>query len=118
MSAQLLTPSGAAGADQSEADMLLAAVLTLMTDHALACCEGQRAAVATRIAACFLALSRVPGVTARSRSLSMRLHARWLPIAPPAAAQTPHPVAQDLRSDSSPRNDNKVLWHTTTEFIQ
>ncbi|RZJ24447.1 MAG: hypothetical protein EOO54_09425 [Haliea sp.] len=114
MSAQLLTPSGAAGADQSEADMLLAAVLTLMTDHALACCEGRRAAVATRIAACFLALSRVPGVTARSRSLSMRLHARWLP----AAAQNQHPGAQEQPGDSSPRNDNKVLWHTTPEFIQ
>lgn len=117
MTANLLINPGATESDRREAETLLAAALTLMTDHAMACCEGHRSAVAQRIAACFLAA----GVGARSRSLALRLHGRWLPAGgdAPDGPETSHLAAQPLRGESlHHHDDNKVLWHTTPELIQ
>jgi hypothetical protein len=123
LSTPLLTDASAGEPDRREAEALLAAVLTLMTDHALACCEGHQAAVRQRIAACFLALARAPGLSAASRSVASRLHQRWLPL---AAIDASSDVSLSSLSSLSARptrgepfhDDNKVLWHTTPELIQ
>lgn len=120
MNATLLIDPGAAEPHRREAETLLAAVLSLMTDHALACCDGHRPAVAQKIAACFLALSLSAGLSAGSRSLALRLHARWLPAGRYAqdGSDTSHLGAQHLRGGPLHHDDNKVLWHTTPELIQ
>jgi hypothetical protein len=112
----LLMDPSACERDRHESGALVKAILSLMTDHALACCDGHRAGVQERIAACFLALSLSSGLTRDSRALALQLHRRWLPAAPddsPVSRLAARPPRGGLL-----HHDNHVLWHTTPELIQ
>jgi hypothetical protein len=56
------------------AEALLAGTLALMTGHAQACCEGQRALMAKKIIANLFMLSRHPGAPPNFRAIAANLH--------------------------------------------
>jgi hypothetical protein len=96
------------------AEALLAGTLALMTGHAQACCEGQRALMAKKIIANLFMLSHHPGAPSSFRAIATNLHVLWVRLMP---------QGQDSRQGTAPAeiNDNpthRVLWHTTPETFQ
>lgn len=61
------------------AEALLAGALALMTGHAQACCDGQRAHMAGKVADSLHLLSRHAGLSPDFRAMLRRLQRRWVP---------------------------------------
>src|SRR6188474_486809 len=62
------------------AEALLAGTLALMTGHAQACCEGQRALMAKKIIANLFMLSRHPGAPPNFKAIAANLHPLWVRV--------------------------------------
>src|SRR5215216_616633 len=69
------------------AEALLAGTLALMTGHAQACCEGQRALLAQKIIANLLTLSHHPAAPPNFRAIAANLHPLWMRVLQPAPGQ-------------------------------
>jgi hypothetical protein len=95
------------------AEALLAGTLALMTGHAQACCDGQRALLAQKIIANLFMLSRHPAAPPNFRAIAANLHPLWLQVLPPGSEQ---PQQGLLPADDS--DTHRVLWHTTPETLQ
>ena len=107
--------SDAAAADAQglpPAEALLAGTLALMTGHAQACCEGQRALMAKKIIANLFMLSRHPGATPPFKAIAANLHPLWVRV-----LQGPEQPQQAIPSADS-FDPHRVLWHTTPEILQ
>lgn len=99
-------PTDAAGFADEEyglpcAEALLAGTMALMTGHAQACCEGQRALMARKVADNLQLLSRHAALSAPFRAMVVNLAQRW---APPDAADQPLPPHR--------------LWHRAPGALQ
>ncbi|EJL77994.1 hypothetical protein PMI15_04449 [Polaromonas sp. CF318] len=106
--------SGAADAQGlPPAQALLAGTLALMTGHAQACCEGQRALLAQKIIANLFMLSRHAGAPPDFRAIAANLHPLWVRVLQPGADQPPQVL---LPTDNF--DPHRVLWHTTPETLQ
>ncbi|MFT3719538.1 hypothetical protein [Pseudorhodoferax sp.] len=86
------------------AEALLAGTLALMTGHAQACCAGQRALMARKVADNLDALARHAGLSAEFRSMAVGLQRRW--------------DEQGRGSDHAVRLPPSVLWHRPPERLQ
>ena len=95
------------------AEALLAGTLALMTGHAQACCEGQRALLAKKIIANLFMLSRHPAAPPNFRAIAANLHSLWVRL----LKQGPEQPQQALPSADS-FDPHRVLWHTTPETLQ
>lgn len=95
------------------AQALLAGTLALMTGHAQACCEGQRALLAQKIIANLFMLSRHPGAPPDFRAIAANLHPLWVRVLQPDPDQPPLAL---LPADNF--DPHRVLWHTTPETLQ
>jgi hypothetical protein len=112
---------GSAGSDTDAADAqgqppaqaLLAGTLALMTGHAQACCEGQRALLAQKIIANLSMLSRHPGAPPNFRAIAANLHPLWVRVLQPGPGQPEQGLLPADHSDT-----HRVLWHTTPETLQ
>lgn len=95
------------------AEALLAGTLALMTGHAQACCEGQRALMAKKIIANLFMLSHHPGAPSSFRAIATNLHVLWVRLLP---------QEQGLEQGAMPAEktdpNHRVLWHTTPEPLQ
>jgi len=98
---------------QPPAQALLAGTLALMTGHAQACCEGQRALLAQKIIDNLLMLSRHAGAPPNFRAIAANLHPLWMRLSQPGPDQ---PQQGLLPAD--PSDTHRVLWHTTPETLQ
>ena len=108
------TDTGAADAQGlPPAQALLAGTLALMTGHAQACCEGQRALMAKKIIANLFMLSRHPGAPPDFKAIAANLHPLWVRLSQPGPDQ---PQQGLLPADNS--DTHRVLWHTTPETLQ
>lgn len=122
------------------AEALLAGTLALMTGHAQACCEDQRARMAQKTADNLALLARHPRLSQGFRRMVANLGAHW-PAADGAALAQPAGSAQDAsvnndrktgvagsdtgRGACSPvpgaavfSTPSRALWHKTPEVIQ
>ena len=95
------------------AEALLAGTLALMTGHAQACCEGQRALLAKKIITNLFMLSRHPAAPPNFRAIAANLHHLWVRVLQPGSDQ---PQQGLLPAD--PSDTHRVLWHTTPETLQ
>jgi hypothetical protein len=95
------------------AEALLAGTLALMTGHAQACCEGQRAAMAKKIIANLFMLSRHPAAPPNFKAIAANLHPLWVRLLQPGSEQ---PQQALLPADHL--DPHRVLWHTTPETLQ
>ena len=94
-------------------EALLAGTLALMTGHAQACCQGQRALMARKIIANLLMLSRHPSAPPDFRAIAANLHPLWMRL---LRANPDQPQQGLLPADHS--DPHRVLWHTTPETLQ
>ncbi|SFU34277.1 hypothetical protein SAMN05216350_101424 [Polaromonas sp. YR568] len=94
------------------AEALLAGTLALMTGHAQACCEGQRALMAKKIISHLFMLSRHPGAPPNFKAIAANLHPLWVRV-----LQGPEQAPQAL-SPADNSDPHRVLWHTTPETLQ
>lgn len=95
------------------AEALLAGTLALMTGHAQACCEGQRALMAKKIIANLFMLSRHPAAPPNFKAIAANLHPLWVRVLQPGSDQ---PAQVLLPADHL--DTHRVLWHTTPETLQ
>lgn len=95
------------------AQALLAGTLALMTGHAQACCEGQRALLAQKITDNLLMLSRHVGAPPNFRAIAANLHPLWVRLLQQGSDQP-----QQGLSPADPSDTHRVLWHTTPETLQ
>lgn len=93
-------------------EALLAGTLALMTGHAQACCQGQRALMARKIIANLLMLWRHPSAPPDFRAIAANLHPLWMRL----LRANPDQPQQLLPADHS--DPHRVLWHTTPETLQ
>jgi hypothetical protein len=94
------------------AEALLAGTLALMTGHAQACCEGQRALMARKIIANLFMLSRHPGAPLNFKAIANNLHPLWVRV-----LQGPEQPPEALLPGDN-FDPHRVLWHTTPETLQ
>lgn len=95
------------------AEALLAGTLALMTGHAQACCEGQRALMAKKIIANLFMLSRHPGAPPNFKAIAANLHPLWVRVLQPGPDQP-----QQGHLPAGHLDTHRVLWHTTPETLQ
>lgn len=86
------------------AEALMAGVLALMTGHAQACCDGQRAVLARKVADNLHLLARHTGLSSEFRALLRQLQRRW--------------VQQDAAHEEPVRLPPQALWHKAPEALQ
>jgi hypothetical protein len=108
------------GSDSDAADMphmppaaLLAGTLALMTGHAQACCEGQRAAMARKVITHLSMLSAHPDASPNFKAIAANLHSLWVRL----LKQDPEQPQRALPS-ADHFDPHRVLWHTTPETLQ
>jgi len=94
-------------------EALLAGTLALMTGHAQACCEGQRAVMAKKIVANLFMLSRHTGAPPNFRAIAANLHPLWVRVLQQGTEQPQQGLLPADHSDT-----HRVLWHTTPETLQ
>lgn len=94
-------------------EALLAGTLALMTGHAQACCEGQRALMAKKIIANLFMLARHPSAPPDFKAIAANLHPLWMRI---SRADPDQPQQGLLPADHL--DPHRVLWHTTPETLQ
>lgn len=106
-----ISAAGAQGLPPAEA--LLAGTLALMTGHAQACCEGQRALMAKKIVTNLFMLSRHPAAPPNFRAIATNLHPLWARLLPQGPGQ---PQQEPLPAQNP--DPHRVLWHITPETLQ
>ncbi|MCZ8256860.1 MAG: hypothetical protein O9327_14485 [Polaromonas sp.] len=106
--------------DTAAADMhglppaaLLAGTLALMTGHAQACCEGQRAVMAKKVITHLSMLAGHPDASPNFKAIAANLHSLWVRL----LKQGPEQPQQALPS-ADHFDPHRVLWHTTPETLQ
>jgi hypothetical protein len=92
---------------------LLAGTLALMTGHAQACCEGQRAVMAKKVIVHLSMLSSHPDASPNFKAIAANLHALWVRLLKQGPEQSQQAL---LPADNS--DPHRVLWHTTPETLQ
>ena len=92
---------------------LLAGTLALMTGHAQACCEGQRAVMAQKVITHLSMLASHPDASPNFKAIGANLHSLWVRLLKqgPEQPQQGHLPADHL-------DTHRVLWHTTPETLQ
>jgi hypothetical protein len=95
---------------------LLAGTLALMTGHAQACCEGQRAAMAKKVIVNLSMLSLHPDASPNFKVIAANLHSLWVRLLKQGAEQSPQPQQALFPADNF--DPYRVLWHTTPETLQ
>jgi len=104
---------GAADAHGLPPAALLAGTLALMTGHAQACCEGQRAQMAKKVIANLFMLSRHSNASPNFKAIAANLHPLWVRL----LKQGPEQPQQGLLP-ADHLDPHRVLWHTTPETLQ
>ncbi len=92
---------------------LLAGTLALMTGHAQACCEGQRAVMAKKVITHLSMLASHPDASPNFKAIAANLHSLWVRLLKRGPEQ---PQQALLPADNF--DPHRVLWHTTPETLQ